>query len=154
VKSKPELIAENALLRQQVKQPKLTSRDRGLLVLLASQVPDWKNALLFVKPDTVLKWHRQGFKLFWRHQSKGNVRKPRLSEETIALIKQMALENRRWGTKRIRGELLKLGKRVNKGTIRRYMFSPAWLKIGGSTCSEPRCEHHRLTRFANGSSVV
>jgi transposase InsO family protein len=129
VKSKPELIAGNALLRQQVivlrrqvKQPKLTSRDRGLLVLLASRVPDWKNALLIVKPDTLLKWHRLGFKLFWRYKSKGKARKPRLSEETIALIKQMALENRRWGTKRIRGELLKLGIRVNKGTIRRYMW--------------------------------
>ena len=71
VKSKPELIVENAFLRQQLivvtrhaKPPKLTPKDRGLLVLLASRVRDWKNALLIVKPDTLLKWHRQGFKLF------------------------------------------------------------------------------------------
>ena len=129
VKSKPELIVENAFLRQQLivvtrhaKPPKLAPKDRGLLVLLASRVRDWKNALLIVKPDTLLKWHRQGFKLFWRHKSKGKVRQPRISEETIRLIKQMAVENRRWGAKRIRGELLKLGIRVNKGTIRHYMW--------------------------------
>jgi transposase InsO family protein len=58
---------------------------------------------------------------WWRQKSKGKARKPRISEETIALIKQMAIDNRRWGTKRIRGELLKLGLRVNRDTIRRYM---------------------------------
>jgi hypothetical protein len=129
VKSKEQLIMENALLRQQVivlkRQvacPQLTAKDRSLLVVLASRVRDWKNALLIVKPDTVLRWHREGFKLFWWRKSKGKARKPRISEETIALIKQMAVDNRRWGTKRIRGELLKLGIRVNKGTVRRYMW--------------------------------
>jgi transposase InsO family protein len=129
VKSNSELVAENAFLRQQVivlkrqvARPQLTAKDRGLLVLLASQVQAWKNALWIVKPETLLRWHRQGFKLFWRQKSKGQTRKPRLSEETITLIKQMAVENRRWGSKRIRGELLKLGIRVNKGTIRRYMW--------------------------------
>ena len=103
VKNKRELVAENAFLRQQlivykrqVRQPKLTSQDRGLLVVLASRVRDWKNALLVVKPETLLKWHRQGFKLFWRRKSKGEARKSRISIETIALIKQMAVENRRW----------------------------------------------------------
>jgi hypothetical protein len=116
LKSKSELVAENAFLRQQVivlkrqvARPQLTAKDRGLLVLLASQVQEWKNALWIVKPETLLRWHRQGFKLFWRQKSKGQTRKPRLSEETITLIKQMAVENRRWGSKRIRGELLKLG---------------------------------------------
>ena len=120
---------ENALLRQQVivlkrqvARPQLTATDRSLLVVLASRVKDWKNALLIVKPETVLRWHRQGFKLFWRRKSKGQARKPRISEETITLIKQMAVDNRRWGAKRIRGELLKLGIRVNKGTVRRYMW--------------------------------
>jgi putative transposase len=128
IRTKPELIAENALLRQQlivlerqVKHPTFTPLDRGLLVVLASRLPHWKQALLIVKPDTLLKWHRRGFKLFWRHRSQGPVRQPRLDEETIALIKQMAVENRRWGTRRIHGELLKLGLQVNRGTIRRYM---------------------------------
>jgi hypothetical protein len=126
VKSQEQLIVENALLRQQVivlkrqvARPQLTAKDRSLLVVLASRVKDWKNAVLMVKPETVLRWHREGFKLFWRRKSKGKARQPRISEETIALIKQMAVDNRRWGAKRIRGELLKLGMRVNKGTIRR-----------------------------------
>jgi len=129
VKSKPELVAENAFLRQQVivlnrqvTRPQLTAKDRSLLVLLASQVQEWKSALLIVKPETLLRWHRQGFKLFWRQKSKGQARKSRIAEETITLIKQMAVENRRWGSKRIRGELLKLGIRVNRGTIRHYMW--------------------------------
>lgn len=127
IKSKSELIAENAFLRQplivmkrKVTHPKLTSTDRGLLVALASRVRGWKSALLIVKPDTLLKWQQQGFKLLWRLKSKGEARKPRISEATIALIKQMAIENRRWGAKRIRGELLKPGIQVNNGTIRRY----------------------------------
>jgi putative transposase len=129
VKSKEQLVMENALLRQQVivlkrqvARPRLTARDRSLMVVLASRVKDWKNALLIVKPETILRWHREGFKLFWRRKSKGQARQPRISEETIALIKQMAVDNRRWGAKRIRGELLKLGIRVNKGTVRRYMW--------------------------------
>jgi putative transposase len=120
---------ENALLRQQVivlkwqvARPQLTAQDRSLLVLLASQVRDRKNALLIVKPETVLRWHRQGFKLSWRRKPKGQARKPRISEATIALIKQMPVDNRRWGAKRIRGELLKLGIRVKKGTGRRCMW--------------------------------
>lgn len=89
--------------------------------MLASRLPHWKQALLIVKPDNVLSWHRCGFKLFWRHKSHGPTRQPRLDEETIALMKRMAMENRRWGAKRIRGKLLKLGLQVNRGTIRRYM---------------------------------
>jgi putative transposase len=128
IRTKPELIAENALLRQQlivlerqVKHPTFGPFDRCLLVVLASRLPQWKQALLIVKPETLLKWHRRGFKLFWRHKSQGPARQPRLDQETIALIKRMAVENRRWGTKRIRGELLKLGRQVNRGTVRRYM---------------------------------
>jgi hypothetical protein len=127
-RSRGELIAENAFLRQQVivlkrqtPRPRLTQQDRRLLVLLASKVRGWKDALLLVKPDTLLKWHRAGFRLWWRHKCGGHTRAPRVSAETIALIKEMAVNNRLWGTKRIRGELLKLGIRVNKRTVRRYM---------------------------------
>lgn len=78
VRSKHELVVENALLRQQlivlrrqVKRPQLTSRDRALLVLLASRLQTWRNALFIVKPDTLLRWHRQGFRLFWREKVAG-----------------------------------------------------------------------------------
>ncbi len=127
-RSRSELIAENAfprqqgiVLKRQNARPRLTRRDRALLVLLASTVRGWKDALLLIKPDTLLKWHRAGFRLFWRHQSKGKVRTPRVSPETIALINEMAVNNRLWGAKRIHGELLKLGIQVNKRTVRRYM---------------------------------
>jgi putative transposase len=65
--------------------------------------------------------HRQGFKLFWKYKSRVASLKPRLSQETVALIKEMARDNRLWGAERIRGELLKLGIRVCKRTIQKYM---------------------------------
>lgn len=98
IRTKPELIVENALLRQQlivlqreVKRPVFTPFDRILLVVLASRVSQWKKARLIIKPETLLKWHRQGFQLFWRHTSQSLARQPRLDEDTIALIKRMAL---------------------------------------------------------------
>ena len=128
VRSKPELIAENALLRQQlivlnrsVKQLRCTATDRSLLVLLASRVRAWNDALLIVKPDTLLRWHRQGFRLFWRRKSRAQSRAPRIPAATIALIQEMASNNRLWGVKRIQGELLKLDITVSKRTIARYL---------------------------------
>jgi hypothetical protein len=120
-KSKPTLIAENALLRQQllvlnrqVKYPNFKPNDRLMLVILASLVSNWKQVLHILKPDTLLGWHRQGFRLLWKFKSNSHGRKPRIEAETIALIKQMASENPLWGAERIRGELLKLNKRVAK----------------------------------------
>ncbi len=127
-RSKPELIAENALLRQQlivlrrsVKRPQLTRRDRLLLVFLASKVRSWKNALLIVRPETLLRWHRALFRLYWWRKSAPKSRQSRIPEATVALIRQMAQENRLWGAERIRGELLKLGIRVSKRTVQKYM---------------------------------
>lgn len=123
-RSKAELIAENAILRQQlivlnrqVKQPRFKPLDRFLMVILASWVVSWKQALLIVKPDTLIRWHRQGFRLLWKIKSKPRGAKPKLTEETITLIKQMAAENRLWGAERIQGELLKLNIKVAKRTI-------------------------------------
>jgi putative transposase len=76
---------------------------------------------LIVQPETLLRWHRQGFRLFWRYKSKAISAKPKVSAETIALINEMAKNNRHWGAERIRGELLKLGIRVCKRTIQKYM---------------------------------
>ena len=89
--------------------------------MLASIVRGWKDSLLLVKPDTLLKWHRAGFRLFWRQKSHGKPRPSRISAESRALIKEMAVNNRLWGSKRIRGELLKVGIRVNRRTVQRYM---------------------------------
>jgi len=130
VRSKPALIVENALLRQQiiilrrsVKPPRCTPADRTLLVLLASRVRLWRQALLIVQPETLLRWHRQGFRLFWRRKARAatSPRKAKVSAETIALIGEMAAANRLWGAERIRGELLKVNLRVAKWTIQKYM---------------------------------
>jgi putative transposase len=127
-RSKSELIAENALLRQQliilkrqVKRPPITRTDHMLLVLLAKLVRTWQQALLIVQPDTLLRWHRELFRLYWKRKSKAQVHKPKVAADTIALIRQMAKENRLWGADRIRGELLKLGVRVCKRTVQKYM---------------------------------
>jgi len=127
--SKAALVAENAFLRQQlivlqrqVKHPAFTPRDRVLLVLLARLVRGWRATLLIVQPDTLLRWHRQGYRV-WRVRSATALKRPQVSAETVALIKQMAEENRLWGAERIRGELLKLGIRVDKRTVQRHMRS-------------------------------
>ena len=127
-RSKSELIAENALLRQQliilkrqVKRPPFTRTDRMLLVLLARLVRTWQQALFIVQPETLLRWHRELFRLYWKRRSKTSSHKPKVAAETIALIRQMAKDNRLWGAERIRGELLKLGIRLCKRTIQKYM---------------------------------
>jgi putative transposase len=127
-RGKTELVAENAFLRQQLivlqrqgKRPSLSRLDRLLLVLFASRVSTWKQALLLVQPETLLRWHRQGFRLLWKAKSATRSAKPRLPEETRTLITTMAMENRLWGAERIRGELLKLGISVSKRTIQKSM---------------------------------
>ena len=128
-KSKSQLIAENALLRQQliilkrqVKRPACTKTDRMLLVLLARLVRSWNQALLIVQPETLLRWHRELFRGYWKRKSKVFSRQPKVASETIALIREVAKNNRLWGAERIRGELLKLGIHVCKRTM--YCFPP------------------------------
>jgi putative transposase len=128
-RSRQELLAENVLLRQQlivasrkVKRPAFRPHERGLVVLLSRLVRNWRDAVLLVKPDTSLRWHREGFRLFWRRKSrKPSKPRPRLSPDVIELIRRMASGNRLWGAERIRGELLKLGIHVAKRTIQKYM---------------------------------
>ncbi len=107
-RSKSELVAENALLRQQliilrrqVKRPACTRTDRMLLVLLARMVRTWKQALFIVQPETLLRWHRQGFKLYWKYKSRAISATPKISAKTIGLIKEMATDNRLWGAEQI-----------------------------------------------------
>jgi transposase InsO family protein len=130
VRSRPALLTENALLRQQllilqrrVKRPRCTPSDRLLLVLLASRLRTWQRAVLIVQPETLLRWHRHLFRRCWRWRSRTTAPRHRLpiAAETIALIRQMATDNRTWGAERIRGELLKLHIRVAKSTIQKYL---------------------------------
>ena len=98
-RSKSELVLENALLRQQLivlrrqaQRPKLSWRDRSLIVLLASRLRSWKQALLIVQPDTVLRWHRDLFRRVWKRRSRSKQKRgrPPLAGEVVALIKQLA----------------------------------------------------------------
>ncbi len=129
-RGKPALVAENALLRHQlailhrsVKRPRCRPADRALLVLLAGRVRAWRSALLIVQPDTLLRWHRQMFRGYWRRRSRArtSAHRPPLAPETVALIRELAAANRLWGAERIRGELLKLNIRVAKSTIQKYL---------------------------------
>ena len=124
-----ELLTENALLRQQlivasrkVARPPFRPYERGMVVALSSLLEHWRSTVLLVKPETVLRWHREGFRLIWKRRSRSaKLPEPRIPEETIALIRQMARDNRLWGAERIRGELLNLGIRVAKRTIQRHI---------------------------------
>jgi putative transposase len=102
-------------------------------VLLDRKVRTWKQALFIGQPETLLWWHRQGFKLFWKYKSRAASTTPRISQETVALIREMARDNRLWGAERIRGELLKLGIRVCKRTIQKYMRAVRPTRLGGQT---------------------
>lgn len=127
-RSKAQLRAENALLRQQliilqrhVKKPRFTPSDRLWLVLLAGRLQNWKDSLLILKPDTIVRWHRQGFRLFWKFKSRNRPGRPTIYTDTINLIRQMAKDNVLWGAERIRGELLKLNIHVATATIQKYI---------------------------------
>ncbi len=127
-RSKSDLIVENAILRQQlivlkrsVKRPQFLTGDRIRLTLLARLTGFWHTALHIVQPETLLRWHRDLFRWYWRRKSKAKSNKPRIPRETIDLIRQMARENPLWKAKKLQGELLKLGIKLHKHTIRKYM---------------------------------
>jgi hypothetical protein len=125
VRSRRELVLENAVLRHQVnvlrrgsKRPKLHFVDRLELLLGARWLPSWRQVIVLVQPETILRWHRAGFRRFWRRRSRPQKTSP-LAPETINLIRDMAARGRLWGAERIRGELLKLGIKVSKRTLLR-----------------------------------
>jgi putative transposase len=127
-RTKADLLVENAILRQQVivlrrqvKRPRLTHKDRLRLVLLARCTKFWAQALHIIQPDTLLRWHRDLFRLFWRYTSGNWRKKPRISPEILGILRRMVQENRLWGAERIRGELIKLGITLSKRTIQKYI---------------------------------
>ena len=125
--SKVALKAENLFLRKQLAlylerevKPRRASEATRLSMVLLSRLFDWQNALVSVRPETFLGWHRRGFRLFWRWKSPRG--RPRVPEEIRNLIRRMARENLTWGEERIPDELLlKLGIRLSPRTVRRYM---------------------------------
>jgi putative transposase len=128
LKAQRELALENLALRQQLaivqrktKRPKLTQVDRAFWVALCGLWPDWQSALILVKPQTVIGWHRKGFKLYWTWKSRHRGGRPPIDSEIRTLIRRMARENPTWGAPRIHGELLMLGFDVAQATVSRYM---------------------------------
>ena len=110
------------VLQRQKKRATLRASDRLLWVVLSRLWKQWRAVLLIVKPETVLAWHRKGFRLYWRWKSRaGKCGRPRISRETRELIRQMSKANPLWGAPRIHGELLKLGIEVSQATVAKYM---------------------------------
>ena len=123
------LAAENLALRQQLSvlahtctRPKLRPRDRVFWVWLSRLLPDWRSVLRIVQPDTVIKWHQQGFKLYWRWKSTPKAAgRPPIDQEIRDLICRMARENPAWGAPHILSELRLLGYEVSQATVAKYM---------------------------------
>lgn len=128
LRSRTALAAEKLFLRKQLGlyrersiNPRRASNAAGFALALLAQCFAWRDALVIVKPETLVRWHREGFRLFWRWRSKPRGR-PRVPADLRRLIATMAADNPTWGEKRIAAELLlKLGIRVSPRTVRRYM---------------------------------
>src|SRR3989454_3736973 len=124
-KSRCRLEAENLFLRHQLSialrraPPRL--RLRGLLVWMSRLWPSLLGAAKIVQPETILRWHRAGFKAFWRWKSRKRVGRPKIDRGLRDLIRRMSRENSEWGASRIPGELLMLGFEVAQSTVSKYM---------------------------------
>src|SRR2546428_233014 len=111
-----------AVLHRSVKRPKLTTSDRLLWAWLCGLWPDWRSVLVMVKPDTVIAWHRRGFRLFWTRKVRcGRPGRPAVPQDVRDLIRRMSRDNPLWGAPRIHGELLKLGIDVGETNVGKYM---------------------------------
>jgi transposase InsO family protein len=128
-KSKSRLEAENAVLRHQLivlrrklkDRARLTNNDRWFFVWMYRWFPTILKVVTLVQPETLVRWHRVGFRRYWCWKSRSRGGRPQIETELRALIRQMSTENQLWGAPRIHGELLKLGFSVAQSTVARYM---------------------------------
>src|SRR5438270_5015130 len=129
LKIRTDLALENLALRQQLallrrrsKRPQFGRFDRLLWVWLSTRWAGWREALHLVRPETVIRWHRQGFRTFWTWKSRrGRTGRPPIASEIAQLVRTIALANPLWGAPRIHGELLKLGFDVSQRTVARLL---------------------------------
>ena len=129
LKSRARLEAENIVLRQQViilsrkarSRVRLRNTDRLIFVWLYRLSPSILNAITLVKPETVIRWHRRGFRAYWHWKSSRVGGRPKIDRDIRDLIRRMSKENPLWGAPRIHGELLMLGIEVAQSTVARYM---------------------------------
>ena len=110
------------ILQRSVKRPRIRQRDRIFWVWLSRVWTDWRSSLAIVKPETVIRWHRDGFKLYWRWKSSGKPGRPKIDAEIRRLIRRMCRENVTWGAPRIQSELALLGYTVDESTVAKYMI--------------------------------
>jgi hypothetical protein len=128
-KSQLRLQAENAVLRHQLNvlrrrlpgRVRLTNNDRWFLIQLYRWFPSILQVLIIVRPETLVRWHRAGFRGYWRWKSRPQGGRPQIDTELRALIRRMSMENPLWGAPRIHGELLKLGFEVAQSSVAKYM---------------------------------
>ena len=146
-KSKSRLEAENAALRHQVvvlhrmvhRRARLTNSDRLFFVQLYRWFPSVLKVITVIRPETLIRWHRAGFRRYWRWKSRSNGGRPLIGTELRALIRQMSIENPLWGAPRIHGELLKVGFEVAQSSVAKYMVkrggppSQRWHLFCGTT---------------------
>jgi transposase InsO family protein len=129
-KSKGRLVAENAVLRHQLivlrrrvkGRVRLANNDRWFLVVLYRWFPSILQVLTVIRPDTLIRWHRSGFRCYWRWKSRPVGGRPPVETGLRALIRRMSIENPLWGAPRIHGELLKLGFEVAQSSVAKYML--------------------------------
>ena len=132
-KSRSRLEAENLFLRHQLTiamrraPPRLRLRgsDRALLIWMMRLWPNLRGMTQVVQPETILRWHRAGFKVFWRWKSGNRAGRPKIDRGLRDLIQRMSGENPLWGASRIHGELLMLGFEVAQSTVSNYMARPS-----------------------------
>src|ERR1700688_2957863 len=128
-KSKWRLEAENAVLRHQLNvvrrmlpgRVRLTNHDRWFFIQLYRWFPSILQVLTIIRPKTLVRWHRAGFRCYWRWKSRPLGGRPRIDTELRVLIRRMSMENPLWGAPRIHGELLKLGFEVAQSSVAKYM---------------------------------
>lgn len=129
MRTRTELAAENLALRQQLaalhrqsKRPRLKKRDRIFWVWFSRLFRNWRSVLVIVQPATVIRWHQQGFKLYWRWKSRAKKPgRPQIWREIRDLVRQMCSENATWGVPRIHSEILLLGYDVSESSVANYM---------------------------------
>ena len=130
-RTRTALLLESIALRHQIavlersrtRRPCFRLWDRLFWILFSRWWPQWRDSLIIVQPETVLRWRREGWSALWRYRSRGRWRggRPRVSSEVRHLIVRMARENFLWGAPRIHGELLMLGFSVSQATVSRYL---------------------------------
>src|ERR1700694_5480877 len=183
-KSKLRLEAENAVLRHQLivlkrrlhGRVRLRNNDRWFFIQLYRWFPSILKVLTIIRPETLVRWHRAGFRCYWRWKSRPQGGRPQIDTELRVLIRRMSVENPLWGAPRIHGELLKLGFEIAQSSVAKYMVkrrgppsqgwrtflrnhAPAlppwtcsWFQLLVSTCSMPSSSSGSAAETSSGST--